>query len=893
MGLLKKKLNKKKEEQSKIDEESTTNVNGSKTKGKFHFIKKHSKSALNNMQLVPSIPATLYDYLNENKRREGDDYVVPNALDVNGVLTYPILLLSDYDLKATGLLERGNKKALGGLSVGLKAPNGDNGFLTVITDETLADGYIGLLLSYEAFNALNSFNMFSNYDDGFELGLLTFTDANSFSVEKTGVRFHLSDWLQVVNRQQSITYFNGEFSLGEYTVMDSNNALSFETESADGQADEGFADDYADGFDIDSLDDMANLSDEVDDSTNTEVNDTLASVDDGFDIDALDDLDDTALNTETIDNSAQGTVDLGLDDVASLEDSLNDVDNNTSAGALISTEQSVDSQSTNSVQNSVVANSNTVVSSPVNASAQNGTNVPVVSAPQQPVPATVQTPKTVRSTDDLYSVETVDNDESTASGDVIVDITDKKDLTAKRNDIRDNMRRSSKTHATISISQFIEDYVDNLEFRQMPYLDETGDESSLNHQLNKLIRSFNERGLATADNLRKQMTSLISLRVDDVLNTIDDSLNNDKMLGRDWNEQIKVLTEKIADIDELEKNARLALVPVFDKMTNQLADREKRRKSELANTLSREVELWKEELEQRKQSLINDKIADLQQSLIVDRQGVYDSRNAVAENVIRKSYGTLSKQFETQYVKYQSELTKQYDLLVNEIQKLTVKYQEDEFSRVAKQAKITNEANRVHGLQDEIDHWKRKYDTDMAKLMTEKSDELRRLEEQQSAKIKEILATEQQKLQAANMQVVEQQQRVESLRKEHRDDLDNARSEDKHRIEELKADLREMKEASLIKVRGRWIERAGIAGIAVVLGVFAGATFGMSHSNTDTTHASAQTTTTQQPTQANPIIVYPQAQQSSEKEKSSAATTSKSNSSVKSNISSSSDSSMH
>lgn len=253
------------------------------SKGKLHTHKR-SKTVLGAMKLSPSVPEIIENALHgatSDLLNSPNDAVRSDALTINGAQRYPVLILDESSLEAAGANEKANRQAVGMLSVGLKTSSGNAGFVPVITDQSLNQGFIGILPMHDSLAVLHDIDFIRDYQPGWLVGLVD-VDGGALSVTLTELRLSIVQWQAYLEGQVDLAVQGGRVVLSENAPTNSDPLATTSQEEAGGQSPD---DDPWAAFDDDE--DSHDATSQVVSALSQSATQTLADSTNGFTLDDL------------------------------------------------------------------------------------------------------------------------------------------------------------------------------------------------------------------------------------------------------------------------------------------------------------------------------------------------------------------------------------------------------------------------------------------------------------------------------------------------------------------------------------------------------------------------------------------------------------------------------
>lgn len=789
--------------QTKADKSSKTHQ---------HRVRHDKKGLLESMKIVASVPETIDETLkgDSDVLQSHNDYIVNEPVQYDGHDQYPVIVLDDQSLEDAGLTKWHNREFKGLLSRGLKVSTGDTGFVPIATEESLANGYIGLVPMHDAFQVLSEIKPINDYSRGWLAGLVYVDDRNIIHFSVTDRRFSLPDWMSFIDRKTHfVVNAQGNLILTEDTRQDSDPVQATPDEMAGGAK--------ADGYSLDELtEDKAGSSishsvDEFLDDPNTTVDDLSEGANE------------TSSQTPTTNNSADQAAGQGqaktADSTANSDDgvSLDDIDS-------MMNEESVDSADNlpEKNQQSTTATNTNEPNKPATMSNQQS------AAPQK---AAATTTSSAASDTKSTSASSIGGNDKAK----IVNMTSQDQLDAQTLTVSSSQREASDLHVTVSPDSFIHDYVDSLKFTRFEYEDDHGDPDSAAAYLNRLRKHFNEAGEQAVNRAKSDIRAQISSGVNSLLSSLVDRLVGNSKDGSVYTKKLNDYSSKLSDIKALQNEAKENTKTARQKLENDFNAEKSVRKEELLNQLEREFRAKRPELAAEQQELIDREVSVLQGKIGSDIEATRREQHEAAQQIASNSYTQLSGAFQDAYQQALSYITSVHKYAEEQLNAAAEQQHAKELRRLSQKSAVIAHDTKLAEANKEIKQWQDRFNDKVNEMTLAHQKELDQISKDNQKEIKDAVAKEAEKTEKAIQERDEARAERDQAAKEHAKEMDDARNNAKLVAEDLRAtnhDLQEqndkLRHSSLISnavrnlVSGAFGAAAGVAICLAIVGLHGG-----------------------------------------------------------------------
>ena len=860
MGIF--KFRKKSDKNSESDTNKSDVESAKKSRGKLHIHRK-KKSLISQMKISESVPATVIDAVHGDKSvvNSDKDFVRATALPFSDGPQYPVFVMDEETLEDSGLGNRENKDQFGQISVGLKTSSGASGFLPVVTTDSLDQQYITLLPMHDAFEVLNDFPTFANYDKGWLVGLLNIDD-DELHLRLTNVRIPMAQWWAYVNGKLNFKVENDELKIDENVPTTSDPlklnanetgtikidptvmAATREFEDDDGKASNSIISSFANSDD----------SDVRSAGTATDKDSTQ-----GFDISEVDDLGDEDESESKPESSValSSVVEKANQSTAS---QVNDIstDSGTSESVAEVNQPNAHVEKVNQSTVSKVSDSSTDFGKSVVDVNQPKVVNDVKVQPQQGSPE-------IQQKKNPY-VETVSRD----------------DLEADNAIMTSSVRTLSDLKVSVSDREFLDAYLKPLSVTPIPLADETNDPTGRIHHENELRRKANAELESVLKERKARLRQWFETQRSSMLDALHNKVQEDGSQIKSNRKTLKELQSDLNDDEGLRLQAQDLVKDDLDTLENQFnSDLENARQQAMVE-VEAQFNQKRVELNQHKNDIIQQGVASKRQEIANHITEIKHNSQEYAQTAASKVYMEVMEQGAMEFRKAQNVLETAHRNKINELEQYIKRSRADENKRVADQADIARHDTTIAVLNERI---KELQDNHKAALAENEESYKRQLEAVQS-----------QSTSAQQLAVGQVQGDLNKVAKE-RDDLkarldkqveaydEKLDKRDELHRKELQALRDEMKHSEDKAERDNKRRRNGYLGISVVL-MLLGATGGFA-SGEVLLHNSSNSNTVK--TVGIPMYQAPASSQPSQPSSSSSSESSK-NSSSRSDNSSSSDS---
>lgn len=764
--------------------------------------RKKKKSLIASMKLSQSVPSTISDALSgdnsvlESGSHSDNDYLVRNPVKYQGHTQYPVLILDDDSLNDAGLGQWGQREAKGMLSRGLKTTNGDTGFIPVATTQSLEQGYIGLLPSYDAFEVLQELKVINDYDQGWEVGLVYVSD-DDLHITRTGKRLLFDDWWKLIQRQAEIYVTpQGEIALGHdnKSVEDETKVTTDEliggagnsNDQANGQPKVGS--NHADGYSMDDLDQMDSdsaTSDSIDDFLNDDS--TTAA-------DLPDDLDEEAPQ----DNNKGNANDQSTDGVKEQKSDAVEDANPDNGFSLDEADEELSEEDAS--QSSSVATTQAATKPAFQGQSQ----APAPTQGQFQTPTSKQSSATAQPSQTATKVSshtTSIGSSNDAAQKRISNISSQDQLDAQNLTVSSDQRQANDLQVSMSPDAYIRDFVDSLTFVPFQMEDDHGDPESEEAYLNRLKKHANEQGYQALQAVKADMRSQISEGINGVLTSL-----TSRLIGAGsktpYSKRLNDLTAQMSDLPSLRQQADEETQAEQQKVQEQLdADKETRRR-ELRAQLDQEFQDRQHDVKTKQEQIINQAVAEMQQQLASQLEGVRREERQDAEAIASEAYNKLGHELAKGHRIALDYLQKIHDKQVEDLNRASESQRDKELRRLSEKASVIAHDKQIDNLNAEIESWKEKHDRDIAALEDQHKQEAQ-VQAQNAQKALQDAVNEQiKKTNEVQKELDNERAHQEEVRKLHKKELKRLSDSAKNSMADIKADNEQLREDNDRLTRG-------------------------------------------------------------------------------------------
>lgn len=637
------------------------------SKGKLHTHKRN-KTVLGAMKLSPSVPEIIENALHgatSDLLNSPNDAVRSDALTINGAQRYPVLILDESSLEAAGANEKANRQAVGMLSVGLKTSSGNAGFVPVITDQSLNQGFIGILPMHDSLAVLHDIDFIRDYAPGWLVGLVT-VDGGALSLTVTELRLSIVQWQAYLEGQVDLAVQNGRVILSENAPTNSDPLATTSQEEAGGQSPD---DDPWAAFDDD--DDSQDATSQAVSALSQSATQTLADSTNGF---TLDDL------------AAQAGVD---------DEPAQPVMPESAAPAPEPVQPASQPQPVPPSQVAVpTPQSQPTTPTPVPQPAPQ--SQPVVEPQPQPAPQ----PQPVAPVPAQPSAPTsVDEQE------------------AQRIKLEDSVAGLQDLNVSISSHAFEEQYVATLQCPQLPLQDESNDPAGIIHHYNERRRSINAaiaaRHAQMQAGLRQWFQSQRAGLLRGLQTNVQTPDENDD--GHDLNQYQQRIIElqQQLNLDELQAQAQAEVEAQQAELERQFAEERQAAEAQMKAELDARFAQKQADLEERKRDLVNSAIskhrAQVERLIQQTKQELRDQAAAIAEG----QYADIMAQAANRAQDLQEDLTKNFESMRQGLDAEMKQAYDTDTERIKADAVKAEHDNMVASTNQEMDHMRKQHQAEL------------------------------------------------------------------------------------------------------------------------------------------------------------------------------------
>lgn len=734
-----------KKKKAKQEEETAASESASEPKkrphGKLHTRRK-KKTLLAKMKLTQSVPSTIVDALHGDSSivSSDKDYVYSPALQFSDGTWYPVFILDEQDLENAGLGDKNSREVLGQLSVGLKTSSGATGFVPVVTTESLAENYIGLLPMHDAFEVLRDFtpSVFMDYKQGWPVGLVRI-DNDELTLKKTDMHLSMPQWLQYINKEVSLVVDHDQL---KFSMDAKSNAdpLAVDSQEAEGGAAGG--DDVPAVHDLDTdnmvptgeFDDddgvasNSNISAFVNSQNVSPVNSTATDSDPstGYDIpDIVSDSgnDETGTDTDnlagqdipdTVDNSNDVKPAPGFNDVPDVN-SMSTVDGSSEpinpldlepAGNDDQNQVPVDNGNTNPDFN----NQGAPLSGPVNDNA---------SQQSRPTPNPQVRYQESRTRDDLEAQNAI---------------------------LSTSVRSLDDLQVSISDQEFVDSYLSKLTVETLPMLDDSNDPTGRIHHINMLRQQANMELQGALAERRARLRQWFETERSGILEALRQGTREDSSMIKSERELLERLKKQLADRDTLIAQATTRTVDAQNKLQAAFDQEYRTAKQDALVQVDQKFNDRRRTLESQKQDVIDNDVSDQQHEI---SSKITDAKNRIqqiAQQEAGKAYATVMEGGAKQFHKMQLQLEHRRHLLLDKLDQSEQAYRDAENRRAEHEAEIAQHDTTIAQLKDQLQRQKESADEAAKRAETEKRDALQQVQNEADAAQEQAVARVQDEL---------------------------------------------------------------------------------------------------------------------------------------------------
>lgn len=628
------------------------------SKGKLHTHKRN-KTVLGAMKLSPSVPEIIENALHgatSDLLNSPNDAVRSDALTINGAQRYPVLILDESSLEAAGANEKANRQAVGMLSVGLKTSSGNAGFVPVITDQSLNQGFIGILPMHDSLAVLHDIDFIRDYQPGWLVGLVD-VDGGALSVTLTELRLSIVQWQAYLEGQVDLAVQGGRVVLSENAPTNSDPLATTSQEEAGGQSPD---DDPWAAFDDDE--DSHDATSQAVSALSQSATQTLADSTNGFT------LDDLAAQAGVDDEPAQPV----MPESATPEPTPAPVPQSQVAVPTPQPQATPDP----TPQPQPVPQSQPVVEQPQPAPQ------PVTPVPAQPTAPT-----------------SVDEQE------------------AQRIKLEDSVAGLQDLNVSISSHAFEEQYVATLQCPQLPLQDESNDPAGIIHHYNERRRSINAaiaaRHAQMQAGLRQWFQSQRAGLLRGLQTNVQTPDENDD--GHDLNQYQQRIIElqQQLNLDELQAQAQAEVEAQQAELDRQFAEERQAAEAQMKAELDARFAQKQADLEERKRDLVNSAIskhrAQVERLIQQTKQELRDQAAAIAEG----QYADIMAQAANRAQDLQEDLTKNFESMRQGLDNEMKQAYDTDTERIKADAVKAEHDNMVASTNQEMDHMRKQHQAEL------------------------------------------------------------------------------------------------------------------------------------------------------------------------------------
>lgn len=864
MGWFNKNGDKKKDSNRENSQTESKASTPKKPHGKLHTRRK-KKTLLGRMKLTQSVPATIIDALHGDSAilSSDKDFVHSPALKFSDGTWYPIFVMDEADLDAAGLGEKENRETLGQLSVGLKTSSGATGFVPVVTTDSLAQDYIGLLPMHDAFEVLRDFKPFMDYQAGWPVGLVN-VDNDELKLRMTDLHLSMPQWWEFVNGRMDLVVNNDrlKLSMGANATSDPLAVSLQEAEGGASVSSNGVAvhnldtDDMLPTGEFDDDDGMASNSNisafvnsQSPQSVNSVVSDTAPA--NGFAIPDIVEEDDSTVdsgampvdqNTDSYDNA----------DVNSMSTSTGvsepisplDLDNNGGNNQAINTGSGIESQS-------VDANS-------VNTSDNNVNSEPQVQY------------KESQSRDDLQAQNAI---------------------------MSTSVRSLDDLQVSISDQEFVDSYLNQLEVQEIPMLDDSNDPTGRIHHLNMMRQQANMELQGSLAERKARLRQWFETARSSILEALRKGTQNSDSMIKAEREMLSRLNAKLADKDALIAQAKSNTIDQQQKLEADFNKDYTTAKQEALVQVDQTFNDRRRQLNLQKQALVDEDVVDQQNDISRQINDAKTKIQQIAQDQAGKAYAKIMENGAAEFHRMQAQLENRRHSLLDKLDQDERAYRHEENRRAEHDAEIARTSTTITDLKQRLKKLEDEKKSAIEQVKADANDKIQAVQRDADNAQSRAVAHVQDELDAEKSKNQDLEQKLADIRADF-DKRDEKREADfKERLEAVRHESDD-EVAKLVRSNKNFTRWMGVAivGFGLFTGAsswFAGQMHGVNMMRSEISHSTnsnSQSSNSSERSQAPYIIQVPTSSSSSSSNDNGSSNNSSKNSNSNSSASSQSSS---
>ena len=672
MGWFNKNGDKKKDSNRENSQTESKASIPKKPHGKLHTRRK-KKTLLGRMKLTQSVPATIIDALHGDSAilSSDKDFVHSPALNFSDGTWYPIFVMDEADLDAAGLGEKENRETLGQLSVGLKTSSGATGFVPVVTTDSLAQDYIGLLPMHDAFEVLRDFKPFMDYQAGWPVGLVN-VDNDELRLRMTDLHLSMPQWWEFVNGRMDLVVNHDQLklSMGANATSD---PLAVSSQEAEGGA--SVSSNCVAVHNLDT-DDMLPTG-EFDDDDGMASNSNISAF--------VNSQSPQSVNSVVSDTApANG---FAIPDIVEEDDSMVD------SGAM-PVDQNTDSYDNADVNSMSTSTGVSEPISPLDLDNNGGNNQAIENGDNAIEPQPVDT--------NQADVSTADNNVNSEPQVQYKESQSRDDLQAQNAIMSTSVRSLDDLQVSISDQEFVDSYLNQLEVQEIPMLDDSNDPTGRIHHLNMMRQQANMELQGSLAERKARLRQWFETARSSILEALRKGTQNSDSMIKAEREMLSRLNAKLADKDALIAQAKSNTIDRQQKLEADFNKDYTTAKQEALVQVEQTFNDRRHQLDLQKQALVDENVVDQQNDISRQINDAKTKIQQIAQDQAGKAYAKIMENGAAEFHRMQAQLENRRHSLLDKLDQDERAYRHEENRRAEHDAEIARTSTTIIDLKQQL-----------------------------------------------------------------------------------------------------------------------------------------------------------------------------------------------
>lgn len=790
MGWFNKNGDKKKDSNRENSQTESKASIPKKPHGKLHTRRK-KKTLLGRMKLTQSVPSTIIDALHGDSAilSSDKDFVHSPALNFSDGTWYPIFVMDEADLDAAGLGEKENRETLGQLSVGLKTSSGATGFVPVVTTDSLAQDYIGLLPMHDAFEVLRDFKPFMDYQAGWPVGLVN-VDNDELRLRMTDLHLSMPQWWEFVNGRMDLVVNHDQLklSMGANATSD---PLAVSSQEAEGGA--SVSSNCVAVHNLDT-DDMLPTG-EFDDDDGMASNSNISAF--------VNSQSPQSVNSVVSDTApANG---FAIPDIVEEDDSMVD------SGAM-PVDQNTDSYDNADVNSMSTSTGVSEPISPLDLDNNGGNNQAIENGDNAIEPQPVDT--------NQADVSTADNNVNSEPQVQYKESQSRDDLQAQNAIMSTSVRSLYDLQVSISDQEFVDSYLNQLEVQEIPMLDDSNDPTGRIHHLNMMRQQANMELQGSLAERKARLRQWFETARSSILEALRKGTQNSDSMIKAEREMLSRLNAKLADKDALIAQAKSNTIDRQQKLEADFNKDYTTAKQEALVQVEQTFNDRRHQLDLQKQALVDENVVDQQNDISRQINDAKTKIQQIAQDQAGKAYAKIMENGAAEFHRMQAQLENRRHSLLDKLDQDERAYRHEENRRAEHDAEIARTSTTIIDLKQQLKKLEDEKKTAVAEAKAKANDKIQSVQRDADNAQARAVARVQDELDTEKNKNKDLEQKLADIRADF-DKRDEKREADfKERLEAVRYESDD-EVAKLVRSNKNFTRWMGVA--IVGFGLFTGA----------------------------------------------------------------------